>query len=330
MSSCAATSGSSSSSGSAAAGATPRKNEVLALDFDGVVCASSGESSYTSILAACDFWPRDIAIVPNSRPFLQIKDAVHALRPIVETGYENMLLVRLLYHRLNEKIDATGREATLDVRELMKSWSPAMRDALLLEYGSDKATMVRAFGAARDALIAKDIGFWVRLNEVYPWARLAMANLATTSRALDYTIVTTKQARFVQAILTQNDILPPPPDRLFDLENPFGSKTAVLQAILRGLPATSTLSASDLQAIPLLEPSRRPFIHFVEDRVETLLAILESGSELRNNTKLYLVEHGYNTPEQRELGRKYGDITLLSPNDFQLLLQNGPWATTRS
>lgn len=284
--------------------------ELLALDFDGVVCASSGESSYTSILAACDFWPTEVpSIAPSSRLFRQIKDAVHALRPIVETGYENMLLVRLLHKAAME-----SGGGTLDVSELMRTWSSAQRDSLLLEYGSDKDTMVRAFGDARDRLIAEDPAFWAGLNEVYPWARTAMA-----SQPLEYTIITTKQARFVQAILSHFGIQPPPASRLFDLENRFGPKTKVLQAMLRGLSATSGLSAGDLASAPLLPPSQRPLVHFVEDRFETLVAILESP-ELKANTKLYLVEFGYNTPEQRKAAKAHPDITLLTPTDFQVLL----------
>jgi hypothetical protein len=206
---------------------------------------------------------------------------------------------------------------------LMKAWSPAMRDRLLKEYGSDKDTMVRAFGEARDELIAKDILFWVQLNEIYPWAQRAMGNLHLKGQSfLDYSIVTTKQARFVKAILTQNNIAPPPSAKLFDLENPFGSKKNVLQAMLRGLPADSNKAIADsMQSVPLLEPSQRPFIHFVEDRVETLIAILES-KELRENTKLYLVEHGYNTPEQRNLGKSYREISVIGPNEFQQLVSS--------
>jgi len=287
------------------------EREVLALDFDGVICASSGESSYTSLLAACDFWPQKVSIPADSNEFRVIKEGVHRLRPIVETGYENMLLVRYLH----EELQKTGK---VDVEGLMKTWTPELRDALLKSYGSDKVTMIRAFGDSRDALIAKDLAFWVDLNEIYPCASASLAG-----RRVEYTIVTTKQARFVRAILTRNQIAPPPDDKLFDLENPFGPKTKVLQAMLRGLPATSAaLSANDLARIPVLPQDQRPFIHFVEDRVETLLAILESGAELRDNTKLYLVEHGYNTEAQRELARQHKDITLLTPAGFEELVSS--------
>ena len=40
-------------------------------------------------------------------------------------------------------------------------------------------------------------------------------------------IITTKQERFVRAILGQNGILPPSQDRIFDLENPHGPKSKV-------------------------------------------------------------------------------------------------------
>ena len=285
------------------------RHQVLALDFDGVICASSGESSYTSVLAACSFWPKDVVVPLKSQEFATIQAGVHQLRPIVETGYENMLLVRRLYDEMKK----TGKSP--DVASLLGAWSPVMRDELLAAYGSDKETMIRVFGAARDALIAQDLDFWVRLNEVYPWALAAMRQ-----QPLDYTIVTTKQARFVEAILTQNRIAPPNKDKLFDLENPFGPKTRVLQAMLRGLPATSTLTVQQMLDTPLLPPSARPMIHFVEDRVETLQAILQVP-ELRDNTKLYLVEHGYNTAEQRALARQSGGaMQLISPNTFQELL----------
>lgn len=289
-------------------------NEMLALDFDGVICASSGESSYTSILAACNFWPNDVSIPIDSKEFNLIKDGVHQLRPIVETGYENMLLVRLLYNEL--KKDAKS----LNISNLMKTWSPALRDSLLAEYGSDKETMIKYFGDSRDALIAKDLKYWVGLNEIYSWAKTSMGNKMGTASSLEYSIITTKQARFVDAILTLNGIALPPASQLFDLENPFGSKSMVLKALLRGQAATSSISVPEMLALPLLPPNSRPLIHFVEDRLDTLLAIL-ADSELRENTKLYLVEHGYNTIEQRAAGRMNENITMLTPNGFEQLLE---------
>ena len=39
--------------------------------------------------------------------FVKIRTAVNKLRPIIETGYENMLIVRFLYEKL--KLNGTSR-----------------------------------------------------------------------------------------------------------------------------------------------------------------------------------------------------------------------------
>jgi hypothetical protein len=76
----------------------------------------------------------------------------------------------------------------------------------------------------------------------------------------DFHIITTKQARFVNAILEANGMTPPPPERMFDLENPFGKKPQVLLELLRRYGGVDDGSVE---------------IHFVEDRMETLLACVE-------------------------------------------------------
>lgn len=109
---------------------SPRPKNVLALDFDGVVCASSVESSFSSIIAAEKFWPGicEITTVVNTGEvddidssstissysslstegknslFCRVRAAVNELRPVVETGFENMLLVRTIL----EEVKNTG------------------------------------------------------------------------------------------------------------------------------------------------------------------------------------------------------------------------------
>lgn len=105
------------------------KKDILALDFDGVVCASSVESSFSSIVAAEKFWPLDCKIMVTpvlvdeidssstlssyssleteavDSNFCRIRSAINQLRPIVETGFENMLLVRVVF----EELKSTGK-----------------------------------------------------------------------------------------------------------------------------------------------------------------------------------------------------------------------------
>ena len=108
---------------------SPRPKNVLALDYDGVVCASSVESSFSSIIAAEKFWPGicEISVITGevvddidssstissysslttegkNSLFCRVRAAVNELRPIVETGFENMLLVRTIL----EEVKSTG------------------------------------------------------------------------------------------------------------------------------------------------------------------------------------------------------------------------------
>ena len=70
------------------------------------------------------------------------------------------------------------------------------------------------------------------MNPVYPNIKSLLAtsnsdrdiNLHLNS---DCYIVTTKQMRFVQAILNNNGIQSLPSERIFDLDNPFGNKIKV-------------------------------------------------------------------------------------------------------
>ena len=299
---------STSASEAATSAGAGSKNIILALDFDGVVCASSSESSFSSIVAAQRFWPTvcgNIMQQPTTpggssyapltteradTPFSKIRAAVNELRPIIETGYENMLIVRALY----EDYQRTG---LISASTILGKWSPTYRDQLLRDYGTNKDEMVAYFGKTRDDLIAEDLSRWVGLNPVYPSVSACMSRL--TAEAVDYTIITTKQERFVRAILETNKIQPPPPADIYDLENPYGLKPKVLQAL-----------------IDKYQPKE---IHFVEDRFETLLGVMNTRGLER--VQMYLVDWGYNTEQQREEAKRLAPrIQLIGGSDFQSLI----------
>lgn len=81
---------------------------TLVLDFDGVVCASSKESSTSAILAVKEFWPHlNDGLINESSLGVEIM----SLRPIIETGFENMLVCRLLI----ENYQRQGRYNTNEI-----------------------------------------------------------------------------------------------------------------------------------------------------------------------------------------------------------------------
>ena len=65
---------------------TAQTNHVWALDFDGVVCDSVGESRLSAWKAAARLWP-DIFNTDNAQTKKdQIMQDMRTVRPVVETG----------------------------------------------------------------------------------------------------------------------------------------------------------------------------------------------------------------------------------------------------
>ena len=66
---------------------------IYALDFDGVICDSAVETGITGWKAAKQLW--DDLATPLPSP--QLIEKFRKVRPILETGYEATLLIRLLH-----------------------------------------------------------------------------------------------------------------------------------------------------------------------------------------------------------------------------------------
>lgn len=271
--------------------------KVLALDFDGVLCASSPESSYSAIIAAKSHWPNEFNSISDSE-VLQIRKAVMQLRPIVETGYENMLLVLFCVRVLR-------KEGSINIGNLLNNWrNTAIKQDLLNEMGENSQNLIQVFGNCRDNLIKDDFKKWLSLNEIFAEVNASLINYCTdkkTGNCKDNVyIITTKQSRFVYAILNENFLPCPASDRVYDLDNPYGKKPEVLKALLNEAPETE--------------------IHFVEDRMETLLSITKH--EELSNVHLYLVAWGYNTEDERAQAQAHPRITLIkSAFEFENILR---------
>lgn len=346
-----------------------RSHNILALDFDGVVCASSDESSTSSIYASNNEWPLLCYIPKNTTEFKLFKSIINAVRPIVETGFENVLLVRYVYEQYqaaalssttsvdhhNELVQAWKQGIIYDI---LHTWNNDMRDELLHRYNRTKAELITSFGNARDNMINGELKYWISLNKLYPTVSNSLRTISLPP-SVDYTnrgednnhnsdynvdefyIVTTKEQRFVKAILEGNGLhlinngrsnsirssgivgitadgddqkFLSMASNIFDLHNRYGPKLKVLQH----------LSTDYLRRNGCL-----PKIHFVEDRYETLLGVIHAleisnstilESENRLDVALYLADWGYNTPEQKAAARSNKHITVISQNEFSDLM----------
>lgn len=160
---------------------------IYALDFDGVICDSAVETAMTGWKAAMQVWPDMIGTEPSA---VQI-DQFRALRPVLETGYEAILLIRLLQQGV-----------TLDA---IKADNLAMVQALLGELVQGVAFLKQLFGTTRDKWIAQARDEWVAMNPLFDGVAEKLSQL----NGQDWYIVTTKQERFVEQILQANNVALP-------------------------------------------------------------------------------------------------------------------------
>ncbi|ANE56227.1 MULTISPECIES: HAD family hydrolase [Methylomonas] len=199
---------------------------IYALDFDGVICDSALETALTGWKAAATIWSGMAETAPP-----ELVEQFRAVRPIIETGYEAILVIRLLH--AGETIESIyagyGEKA----------------QALMAEAGLTVAGLKQLFGDTRDQWIAEDRAGWIAVNPLF-------AGMAEKLRRLGrdhvWYVVTTKQERFVKKILTANDI-ELAADRIFGLDRNM-SKPEVLKGLQRSHPG-------------------RP-LYFVEDRLPSL------------------------------------------------------------
>jgi phosphoglycolate phosphatase-like HAD superfamily hydrolase len=228
---------------------------VYALDFDGVICDSAIETGISGWKAACRIWGDMPETVPQD-----MIESFRQLRPIIETGYEAILAMRMLY--LGESVAA-----------LYKGHADKFR-LLMADARVDSGDLKKLFGETRDIWIANDKTGWVAQNSLYAGVveKLVQLNRSKT----DWYVVTTKQERFVKMILDANGI-ELAGERIFGLDRNMG-KPAVLKILLEQHP-------------------QQPLC-FVEDRLPTLQKVSQQP-ELAT-VQLCFAAWGYNGATERE------------------------------
>ncbi|KAJ7548861.1 hypothetical protein O6H91_07G031000 [Diphasiastrum complanatum] len=261
---------------------------LYALDFDGVLCDSCGESSISALKAAKLRWPAIFKDVSKDTE-VWILESMRTVRPVVETGYENVLLVRLLFELKHPHLQSSSVVNGLTVHGILENWE-RLKPMLMKDWGEeDKKELVDLFGAVRDDWISQDIHGWISANRFYPGTADSLKFATSTVY-----IVTTKQARFVAALLKELAGVDFPIEHIYGLGS--GPKTEVLKQLQ---------SQPEHQGMTL---------HFVEDRLATLLNVIKDP-ELET-WNLYLGTWGYNTSSERNQAAINPRIHLLDLPDF--------------
>jgi len=232
------------------------KNIIYAFDFDGVICDSAIETSITGWKVAQSLWP-EMQETDINNSFIE---SFRQVRPYLETGYEAILIMHLLY--LGVSVD-----------DLCANYEQQM-DALIISDDLTTDSLKKAFGAMRDEWIEQDEQQWLDKNPLFSGVAKKLIALSECSRP--WYIITTKQQRFVERILAGSQI-ELSTERIFGMDSGL-SKQQVLES-LREKHATEILV-------------------FVEDRLPTLQNILKNSK--LDSVNLQLVDWGYNIQQDRE------------------------------
>ncbi len=251
---------------------TENPNTLYALDFDGVICNSAVETALTGWLAAQSLWPDLKGLSLNDE---QIKQFTK-IRPCLEFGYEAILIVRLFHDHFS-----------LDNN--CQNYSEAIQ-SLIIANNFDVEELKVLFGGIRDTQIQKNESDWLASNPLFEGVSEKLKML----KQENWIVVTTKQERFVHAILTANGISLDK-KKIFGLDRKMNKQT-VLQKLLNKNPARK--------------------ITFIEDRLPTLTAVRDN--QQLKSINLQLVDWGYNTMLERRTAEEKG-IEVISKEKFLML-----------
>jgi phosphoglycolate phosphatase-like HAD superfamily hydrolase len=192
---------------------------VYALDFDGVICDSAVETGMTGWKAAQTIWQDMPTDIPP-----EMVAQFRLIRPIIETGYEAILAMRLLY--LGNTTEEIYRDYAAKIQAVMQDAQITVDE------------LKQRFGAIRDAWIADDLADWVAMNPLFPTIADKLQSLTH-----EWYIITTKQERFVKQILQANGI-ELDDERIFGLDR-NKTKPEILTILLQQQPTADIRFVED-------------------------------------------------------------------------------------
>jgi hypothetical protein len=253
---------------------------IIALDFDGVLVDSAGETGESGFRVAQILWPQQpwlLAIQPyaNSESYQRVIQRFRTIRPCLETGWEAALLIRLI-------ADPEYGNPTDD--QILDTFQSEQKEQLLerLCLTSDQCSV--ALEKARNDWISQNDGRdWIAAHDFYEGACGAVRNYLQENGNEDLYVITTKAKEFSLRLLEQQG-----------LYNVDGSK--ILTNHIFGLGSGPK---ADVLCNILRHHHEDVVAVMVEDNLDTLFKILKKN-ELKGKVLPTLASWGYNTPVQQQ------------------------------
>ncbi len=159
--------------------------QILALDFDGVICNGLKEYFQTTIRTYQQIWS------DNNQDNLEVwAESFYQLRPVIETGWEMPILLRALV-------------LEYDQENIESNWHQICSEIVEKE-NLNKQQVMSELDGVRDHWIKTDLDNWLALHKFYPGVLEKLGQLLESSTLLY--IVTTKEGRFVKQLLKQQHL----------------------------------------------------------------------------------------------------------------------------
>jgi len=210
-----------------------KQARIYALDFDGVICDSAVETAVAGWKAGQQLWDDYTTALPTPDLIEQFRQ----IRPAMETGYEAILIIRLLHKKHT-------------VESILENYSDKLKE-IINQSSLDIDALKKIFGETRDQWINNDLNDWVAMNPLFSGVTKKLQNLGKQNI---WYIITTKQERFVKHILTANHIQLSD-SRIFGLDRKKSKETILVELISKH---------------PDME------IAFIEDRLPTLFNVINN------------------------------------------------------
>ncbi|XP_070681798.1 uncharacterized protein [Malus domestica] len=244
-----------------------------------------------------------------------VLEQMYTVRPVVETGYENLLLVRLLLEMRMPSIRESSVAEGLTMEGILEKWSE-LKQVIMAEWGEERDALIHLFGKVRDEWMDEDLTTWIGANR-YPngvyvgqnirndhFTDLLLGEYSSVFRpchslASSFPHSSFAQARFGNALLRELAGVTIPPEKIFGLGS--GPKVEVLKQLQK---------KPEHQGLKL---------HFVEDQLAILKNVIKEP-EL-DGWNLFLGNWGYNTQKEREEAETIPRIQIVELSDFSKKLK---------
>jgi hypothetical protein len=261
------------------------KNIIYALDFDGVLVDSAGETALSGLRGAKILWPsapwttmisdHDENDKEQRQLLSTLTERFRAIRPVLYVGWESILLVKLI-------LDPTeGRPSNEDI---LLTFQSGMKDQVIQSSAFIENDFAQAIKDARDTWIAQNNAQdWINAHGFFEGACQAVKAYLQNHGNENIYIITTKAKEFAVRLLEQQG-----------LYNDGGGDRQKLLKESHIFGLGSGTKADVLQSI--LEERNGDIGVIVEDNIATLDEI--TSSPIRDKVLPVVASWGYTTKEQ--------------------------------